>query len=211
MANFSHGLWGAADSGDSGREPHFDANGFYDTVRAYYPVTLAADAQSISYVGAMQGGNYQSLFGNWLPSVWEPEGIFWDDDENPETDGIIMAYWGDPLKSGTNAWHKGNDEAWAVATEEDLLLWNGEWFEQGAVEDVLNLGLNYIVNIGDNAAIGDKFTLRITPHVASGTGEQDVPSYVTDTAPKAEYGDTGTVSDTSEGIVAIDIIGDIES
>ena len=203
MANFSHGLWGAADSGDSGREPHFDANGFFDDKRVYYPVTLAADKQSISYNGPMLGGNYQEKFGNWLPSIWEPTGVFWDDDKNPETDGIIMAYWGDPLKTGTNAWHKGNDDNWVLATEEDLLTWSGDWYERGAVEDVLNLGLNYIVNIGDNTVIGDKFILRITPHVAP-TAEQVEPSYVTaEAAPDARYGEIDPTVDTSEGIVTI--------
>ena len=43
------------------------------------------------------------------------------------------------------------------------------------VEDVLNLGLNYIINVGANAAIGSTFTLRITPHVAL---DQTPPTYV---------------------------------
>jgi len=202
MANFSHGLWGPADSENTGREPHHDANGFFDSARAYYPAALAADKQSISYTGDMQGGNYQDIFGNWLPSVWEPTGIFHDDDMDPETDGVLKAYWGDPLKTGTNAWHKGNDDAWALATEEDLLTWAGEWYERGPVEDVLNLGLNYIVNVGDNALIGDKFTLRITPHVAA--TEQVEPTYVTtDAAPDAVYGEIDPATDTSEGIVTI--------
>lgn len=205
MANFSHGLWGAADNDNSGRDPHFDANGFFDDKRAYYPVTLSDDKQTISYTGNMQGGNYQEIFGNWLPSIWEPTGIFWDDDQDSETDSILMAYWGDPLKTGTNAWHKGNDEDWAVATEEDLLRWSGEYYDREAVEDVLNLGLNYIVNVGDNAAIGNTFTLRITPHAAA-TTEQVEPSHViADVATDAAYGEIDPTINTSEGIVTINL------
>ena len=210
MANFSHGLWGAKDSGDTGREEHFAENGFFDATRAYYESNLSTGAYNISYTGPMLGGNYQAKFGNWLPSAWQPTGIFHDDDQDPETDGILKAYWGDPSSpTGTaNKWHKGNDDGFALATEEDLLLWDGEWFDQEAVEDVLNLGLNYIVVIGDNTQIpNNTFKIRITPYVAA---DQTSPSYVGGTIPTAEYGETGTVADTSEGIVTLGLIGDLE-
>jgi len=200
MANFSHGLWGAADTGDTGREEHFDQNGFFDSQRAYYAAGLSTDQSAASYTGSMLGGNYQELFGNWLPSVWEPTGIFHDDDQNPETDGILKAFWGDPQHTGTNAWHKGNDENWALATEEDLLLWSGEWYEREEVEDVLNLGLNYIVNIGDNSKIGATFTLRITPSIDT---DQTAPTYVANPAPDEGYGE-------SEGIIVAELVGSLE-
>ncbi len=39
-------------------------------------------------------GNYEALFGLWLPSKWAPYGIFWDHDNDPLTDAELMAFWG---------------------------------------------------------------------------------------------------------------------
>ncbi|WP_299874610.1 choice-of-anchor F family protein [uncultured Cocleimonas sp.] len=186
MANFSHGLWGPVDH-------HFADDGFFDNTRVFY--TPSVSGNTISYTGPMQGGNYQALFGNWLTAEWAPTGVFHDDDMNPETDAALRAFWGDPEGTGTNAWHKGNSDGWAIATEEDLLVWTGEWYGEGEVEDVLNLGLNYIVNVGDNTVIGDKFTIRITPSVDA---DQTAPAYVSDPAPAPGY-------DESEGIVVVDM------
>ena len=58
----------------------------------------------------------------------------------------------------------------------DLATWTGEWYNEGPIEDVLNLGLNYIINIGENEKIGNTFTLRITPHVS--TDQTPPSSYV---------------------------------
>ncbi|CAA6824695.1 MAG: Unknown protein [uncultured Thiotrichaceae bacterium] len=191
MANFSHGLWGPADH-------HFNEDGFFDSTRAYFTPALSADKLTASYTGPMQGGNYQTIFGNWLPSIWEPTGIFHDDDMNPETDGVLKAFWGDPEGSGTNKWRKGKADNWADVTTEELIDWTGEWYEQGPVEDVLNLGLNYIVNVGSNTAIGNTFTIRFTPHIAA---DQNAPSYVADNAPDTRYTE-------SEGIIVMSITED---
>ena len=189
MANFSHGLWGPIDK-------HFDEDGFFDNTRVYYTPTVdAVNKNTISYTGEMLGGNYQKLFGNWLTAEWSPKGVFHDDDFNPETDATLKAFWGDPTNSGTNAWHKGNSDIWAVATEADLLTWSGDWYSEGEVEDVLNLGLNYIVNVGDNALIGSTFTIRITPSVDT---DQVAPTFVADPAPAPSY-------DESEAIIIVDI------
>ncbi len=187
MANMSHGLWGPVDK-------HFDAPGFFDDVRAYYPVTLAAN--TIEYNGLMQGGsgigNYQSLLGNWLPSIWEPQAVFFDDDNNPETDAVLMAFWGDPLSTGTNAWHKGNKDNWVEPSETEFLQWmTNAAYSIGGVEDVLNLGINYIINVGDNAQIGSTFILRVTPHI--GANDQTPPSYMDD-IPEPPVISDGTVA-----------------
>jgi hypothetical protein len=207
LANMSHGLWGAADSDTSGRDEHFDENGFFDAQRVYFATTLNETKSMVSYAGEMRGGNYQALFGNWLTRDWAPIGIFHDDDQNPETDGILKVFWGDPEHTGTSAWHKGNDQGWALATEEDLLLLSGEWYEEEVIEDVLNLGLNYIINIGDNHAIGKTFTIRITPSVDS---NQTLPNHVLNPVPLSMYGETGSVEDTSEGIVTMGIFGTLD-
>ena len=169
ISTLSHGLWGPADQ-------HFPTDGFFDSVRMYYPVALSDNNRTISYHGDLNGGNYQALFGSWLPSIWAPTGIFYDFDNDPATDADLVAFWGDPLNTGTNGWHKSKAEGWATPTAAELLAWNGPLYAIAKVEDTLNLGLNYIVNIGDNAAIGSKFTIRITPHKLPGT---DVaPTYV---------------------------------
>ena len=180
LANMSHGMWGPIDD-------HFPEPGFFDDKRAYYPVGLSGGNTVVSYVGPMQGGNYQSMFGNWLPSKWHPMGIYFDHDNNPNTDADLLAFWGDPLHSGTNGWHKGFIDDWATPTDEELAVWTtaGGLYYIIGIEDSLNLGLNYIVNVGDNAAIGNTFTIRIRPHFAP-TSEQGTPSYVKD-APAANH------------------------
>jgi hypothetical protein len=186
LANFAHGLWGPVDQ-------HFPEPGFFDDVRVYYPVTLNPDNNTISYTGDLLGGNYQDLFGNWLTNAWAPTGIFWDDDMDPSTDNELVAYWGDPLNTGTVGWHKGQAEGWAEPTQEELLAWEvSPWYKMGLIEDTLNLGLNYIVEIGDNAKIGDTFTIRITPHTDSNQ------------KPPVHYGTTPIViAPTNIGVVAI--------
>ena len=174
MANFSNGLWGPIDS-------HFETNGFFDDTRAGFNVS--GHNTSMVEAGATLGSNYEDLFGIWLPSKWQPYGVFWDDDNNPLTDAALMAFWGDPLNTGTNAWHKGRDydlydgdQSWAEPTDKELLTWTVDpLYAIGHIEDTLNLGLNYIVNVGTNANIGSKLTVRITPRVAA---DQTPPSYI---------------------------------
>ncbi len=181
MANMSHGLWGPIDD-------NFEAPGFFDSTRAYYPVVLSDTNQTISHTGDMDGGNYQAIFGNWLPDIWEPQGVFHDHDADPETDGVLLAFFGKAPDTTEDAWYKNSvivdksdpknfvyDYTWALATADDFAAWSGDLYSVGGIEDVLNLGLNYIINVGENAAIGSTFTLRITPHVAA---DQTAPSYV---------------------------------
>jgi len=175
VANMSHGLWGPYEK--SGGVVRFD-NGFFDYKTVYYDATLSDNNHTISYVGDMLGGNYQDLFGNWLPSIWAPTGIFHDDDHNPATDGILTAFLGVAPGYTERTWYKRTVDydpntpnvdpvyTWLPATAQDLQDWTGDWYEEDTVEDVLNLGVNYIVNIGLNSDIGATFTIRITPHIA---------------------------------------------
>jgi hypothetical protein len=193
MANMPHGLWGPIDS-------HFGAEGFFDSKRSYYPVGLSNGNTVISYIGPMQGGNYQQLFGNWMPSKWHPMGIFYNNG-NPGTEDELLAFWGDPLGTGTNGWHKGQVADWAALTEEEEALWTGggQYYIAG-LEDSVNLGLNYIVNVGENAAIGGTFTIRITPHFAP-SAEQGTPSYVTDAPDPTHPGSERDNPDDGKGSV----------
>jgi len=173
LANMSHGLWGPIDN-------HFPKPGFFDEYRAYYPVTFdSVDNHSVSYTGDMGASNYQEIFGNWLPSIWAPKGIFFDFDDNPATDADLVAFWGVPPNSSPDTaltWHKGFKENWAEPTEKELNEWlSNRLYAVDTVEDVLNLGLNYIVQIGDNGQIGSTFIIRIRPHVST---DQVAPAYV---------------------------------
>ena len=198
MANYSHGLWGPYQK--VGNVVRFD-NGFFDFKRSYYPVALSDSKQTISYTGDMLGGNYQGIFGNWLPSTWAPMGIFNDDDNDPETDGILEAFYGvAPGETDLRWWSRtvADDPedaidpiyTWTAISEDDvdeMLL--DPLFSEDHVEDVLNLGLNYIIEVGNNAEIGSTFTLRLTPHVST---NQTEPIYVnppSNTAPVADAGD----------------------
>ncbi len=187
LANFAHGLWGPIDQ-------HFPEQGFFDDVRAYYPADFNDTTNNtILYQGDLLGGNYQDLFGNWLTNAWAPTGIFWDDDMDPSTDNELVAYWGDPLNTGTVGWHKGEAEGWAEPTKAELLAWEvSPWYSMGLIEDTLNLGLNYIINIGDNTKIGNTFIIRITPH----TDTNQTPPVHYDTTPIV-------IAPTSTGVVAI--------
>jgi len=211
VANMSHGLWGPYEK--SGGVVRFD-NGFFDYKTVYYDANLSDDNQTISYVGPMLGGNYQDLFGNWLPSIWAPTGIFHDDDHNPATDGILTAYLGVAPGYTERTWYKRTVEydpntpnidpvyTWLPATAQDLQDWTGDWYEEDTVEDVLNLGVNYIVNVGTNSDIGSTFTIRITPHVD--TNQTPPSSYQKGMDPiDAKYNLAATADFNNDGIADI--------
>ena len=196
MANFAHGLWGPEDD-------HFDTTGFFDDDRSGFVVDPSGHGTSTLVGGPTTlAGNYEALFGLWLPSKWAPYGIFWDDDNDPLTDAQLMAFWGTipGAPEGTSpAWHKGYKDNWAEPTSKELITWTVDpLFYPGHIEDTLNLGLNYIVNVGDNTQIGSKFTIRITPRVAV---DQTRPSYIEDD--NETYIEPPTSYVASAGVVTI--------
>lgn len=203
LANMSHGLWGPIDN-------HFPEPGFFDQYRAYYPVTFdTPENNSVAYTGDMGASNYQAIFGNWLPSIWAPKGIFHDDDMNPATDGVLIAFWGTipgERYSGTPAWHKGFIDNWEIPTTAELESWQGEWYAEETIEDVLNLGLNYIVNVGENAKIGSTFIIRITPHVST---DQVPPSYVCNNSTQHHAQGTFTCIDNIDATLVPPYLADI--
>jgi hypothetical protein len=194
LATFSHGLFGTADK-------NFDTNGFFDTRTAGFTVDQACSefetkAECTNYPNpyatidptavpllnsdtiystGLLASNYSTLFGDWLPSKWQPSGIFHDDDNDPTTDAVLKAWW------NGSAWVQNNDSGSAPVTEEQFAAWTADpLYAVSKIEDVLNLGINYIVKVGDdidgdgNPATGD-FTIRIIPVVAD---NQDEPSFL---------------------------------
>jgi len=115
--------------------------------------------------------NYTSKFGPWLPSIWAPKGIFTPDPVDPEADPILEAWW-----NGTN-WIKydtANNYAEVVLTSADVQALADKGGTIDTIEDLLNLGPNYIVKVGDLAGAGaTDFTVRIIPLVSADQTEPD--------------------------------------
>lgn len=187
-ATFSDGLWGPVDT------QHDRPRGFFDDATAYYNVPNNAHSSVITGgTDGFLGANYQALFGNWLTSAWAPKGVFWDDDADPLTDAVLVAFYGkDPTNPTTDAWRKGEVDNWRVLTTAEIVQYSGANYAVDVIEDTLNLGINYIVEVGSNTAIGSKFTIRITPHTDA---NQTAPSYYLDTA-----GDYLTYIDTNASL-----------
>ncbi len=215
IATFSHGLFGPADQ-------HFPTDGFFDdqragfftTVTEYVPGGGIGDTLSST---TTQGSNYAQIppgtgpieqFGPWLPSLWLPHGIFFDDDADPTTDAVLMAFWGETAAgSGSYAWMMGDADGFAPVDPGTLATWEVDpLYEIGEIEDLLNLALNYIVTVGtvdatwstwDPATSQATFTIRMTPvEDTSGVG---APGYVANPPPPFGPQDTGHTGDTGLG------------
>jgi len=177
QATFSHGLWGPYEEKDG--VVKFE-EGFFDVNRSGFK-QAPLDESNTTLVGGPEqlNSNYDELFGIWLPYSWAPYGIFFDDDNDPLTDAELVAFWGTAPDAETGtppAWLKGQADNWAPVTPVELLAWMTDpLYSQGKIEDTVNLGLDYVVEVGQNSTIGSKFTIRITPRMAV---DQTAPSYI---------------------------------
>lgn len=193
LANFSYGLFGEAIPPRNGEPSRFPNNGFFDDTRAGFDVEQscasgtcdevtnpASTTKPLKYSDTIAStnpfaSNYTTLFGDWLPSKWEPSGVFFDDDNDPNTDPVLKAWW------NGSAWVGNNDSGFAPIPAAELASWDGNpLYEVGKIEDVLNLGINYIVKVGDdldNDAMtsSSSFTIRIIPVVAD---DQTAPAFL---------------------------------
>ncbi|MDG6777909.1 choice-of-anchor F family protein [Thiomicrorhabdus sp. zzn3] len=198
MATFSAGLFGP---GDDKHDPGF----FDNTTRAgFYAAETAVAPKNEITSGAVLSDTYENLFGSkWLPSIYEPKGIFYDFDNNPATDDRLVAWWGDNPNTAAEdyMWLKGAADDYAPATAEELEAWatSEEPYYIGGIEDVLNLGLSYIIDVGDVTADNGTFTLRMIPLVDE-TKTDYVPGFTEDeNQPPADL--EGYISDSdSKGI-----------
>jgi hypothetical protein len=192
LATFSHGLFGAIDT-------NFPSNGFFDTRTAGFDVEQLCTSAAGTAPGTCPTGytgpdgnatlmnsdtiqsttvlasNYTSLFGDWLPSKWQPSGVFYDDDNDPSTDAVLKAWW------NGSQWVGNNDGGSAPIPAATLDAWGKDkLYEVAKIEDVLNLGINYILKVEDdldNDAMTNTstFTVRIIPVVAT---NQDAPTFL---------------------------------
>ncbi|MFW5443178.1 MAG: choice-of-anchor F family protein [Methylococcaceae bacterium] len=212
VANFSAGLFGPADP------KHDRPPGFYDmTTSAGFEIVefpnLSGETDTLTS-GATLGSDYAEVpagannqFGPWLPDTMLPNGVFWDDDGNPETDAQLLAWYGcNPALDEVNSacalgWMAGAADGFAEVPAATIIGW-GENLEytQGEIDDLVNVGLNYVVTIGDVTNFtGNTFTIRITPKAESSVTPP--PPYVVDGEPVTPVPSLEFVS--SDGVVTI--------
>ncbi|PLW81292.1 hypothetical protein CWI75_16840, partial [Kineobactrum sediminis] len=79
---FARGLFGSTD------EVH-PLDGYFDTQRAGYGLQLTS-ADSFTSTGIF--GAYSALFGDLLSYTQVPNGVFYDDDGNADTDNVLLAH-----------------------------------------------------------------------------------------------------------------------
>lgn len=199
MATYSSGLFGLADK-------HFPTDGFFDNEPAGFLVgegcTTAANLVPAACAASdtlrsngplgLTTSFYYSYFGDWPHQNLTPRGIFYDTDGDPTTDADLVAYWNgtqwvkpDNLGTYTAATNTRvtdvTPSAFVPVTETELASWAASSrYSVDVIEDVLNLGLNYVVKVGDdidgngsNATGTSKITVRIIPIVAD---NQDQPA-----------------------------------
>jgi hypothetical protein len=188
LAGFAAGLFGDATSGE-----HTEL-GFFSATPAGFAVTQP-DLATIESSGALSA-NYTDLFGEWIPSTMVPKGVFFDHDSNPLTDAELMAWW------DGEQWLYGQAENFAAVPLTVLQTWAQDArYSVGAIEDLLNLGLTYMVQVGDVAAIqpvlgGTDVTVRLlpilsdTPDAPATTGpDADAPTDLSDYVPVSSSSD----------------------
>ncbi|MDP3465689.1 MAG: hypothetical protein Q8R86_07970, partial [Sulfuricurvum sp.] len=105
-------------------------------------------------------------------------------------------------------WYKGQKDNWAAVTATELGAtgWDvnstTSLYYTDTIEDVLNLGITYTVNIGQNSLIpGGKVIIRITPHVNDTSTDSAVPI-----APVASDGGSGGGFDALDNVSLIAMI-----
>ena len=192
LANFSTGLFGPVDTSHGRPAGYFDPTTRAGFQIAEYPVE-PGNTDTLSSAGTL-GSDYADLppngglaagqFGPWLPNTMLPQGIFWDDDGNPATDAQLMAWYGhNPALPGLG-WMTGVAEGFAEIDSSIIEEWGANLtYTMGEIDDLVNVGLNYIVSVGDISGLPDfadagtaTFTLRITPIVD--TSDTGAPAYV---------------------------------
>jgi hypothetical protein len=173
LATFSAGLFGPEDK-HTGKRGFFDqftragfqideygVEGLTDSLHA--TKTLGSD-----YANVPDGaGLAANQFGPWLPNNMLPYGIFFDDDGNPATDAELVAWYGyNPnLDVPGIGWMRGAGDNFSEIGNDQINEWGENLlYTMGEIDDLVNVGLNYIVTIGDITNFpSDTFTIRITP------------------------------------------------
>jgi len=144
--------------GDASTSSNHDLDGFFAPATAGFN----ADFAGTTIASTAMYGPYEALFGDWMTLADAPEGYFWDNDGDAETDAILMA-WLRP----DGEWEQRRAEDLGEATpttpftvaEADLV---SAGYLAGPIEDVVNLNLNAYVAFGASYDDGRAFTIRVT-------------------------------------------------
>lgn len=158
FSQFPFGLFG-----DASTNPNFDLDGFFAPERSGFQLAFSDDVISS---GALTGP-YASLFGPWMSQDVAPQGLFWDNDGDDSTDALLMAWLNDDGMWEVRRDVDPNDAAKAISITEQLFASLDDAkaflglldFEEGVIEDLANLNLNYAILLGD--VNFDAFTLRV--------------------------------------------------
>lgn len=186
--------------GDAASAKNFLLDGFFDDERSGFNVVQ--DATSI--VSTDFFGNYGTLFGDWMTQdeATLPTGLFWDFDNDANTDALLMAYLRDDGQwelrrdagetcatdgSGATTCADGATRAdYFVGTYDEVVAELGvdpAVLAVGEIEDVANLNLNFAIELGDlsESVFGlgmapTSFTLRTTVFAAQQIAAVPLPA-----------------------------------
>ena len=199
LANFSAGLFGPLDShGQIGFYDEKTRAGFFideygsDTGNLGTPTLHATRVLGSNYEELPRGVEAMNQFGKWLPSNALPYGIFFDDDGNLDTDNELVAWYGyNPATDGLG-WMRGVADKF-VAIEDSVIeeYANSLVYSAAVIDDLVNVGLNYIVTVGDvtdDSSTEGEFTIRITPTaVTELSPDAGFPPYVEQDSATGEW------------------------
>ncbi len=113
-------------------------------------------------------GAAANQFGPWLPNSMLPEGIFFDDDGNPDTDAALITWYGYNPAISDLGWMRGDLESFAAIPATDIQAMGANLsYTSNVIDDLVNIGLNYVIRLGDvgtfPASANNTFTIRVTP------------------------------------------------
>lgn len=155
-SQFPFGLFG-----DAATAQNFDLDGFFAPERTGFNMNFSEDKLS----SAGYFGPYKTQFGDWQTQASVPDGGFWDNDNDPTTDDLLMA-WNTPdgkweVRRGIDS----NGDPVSIAPIVFDSFAEAENFLNlslvaGAIEDLANLNTNFAILLGE-AFGGENFTLRV--------------------------------------------------
>ncbi len=179
-SQYPFGLFGDADD-----SPNFLLDGFFASDRTGFDL----DQTATTITTGAYYGEYATIFGDWRPLSDVEEGLFWDFDDDAETDNLLMAWQiGDDLCElrrtvGETCAASGSSDPFAApnctfgVTLDDYITGSFDEivtfltdaagsdyfsiFGSGEIEDLANLNLNYAIALGDLTG-HSSFTLRTT-------------------------------------------------
>ncbi|WP_201578648.1 choice-of-anchor F family protein [Psychrobacter sp. Pi2-52] len=203
--------------------------GFFSPEKTKF--NLVTKSRNTLTFDGLSNDEYNALFGTgYLDNTMVPDGIFWDDNEDPDDEGALIA-WNNPSKGG---WTYGTldteDNIAARLTDlatslgvsvEDLGYESGSLvpetivaaatanglFEVEPVEDLRNANLNYTMTVGtiDGGEVTVRIAPKFAPIVASATSDYQLRNAIyVDTLAEVPYlnllGNNETYQDAISGI-----------